>query len=155
MSKELENDEGLRVVPEAEVKEMFDGVKKDVAELTAQMTEDREKTGLDIEQRTDDFAKMAENVEAITDRLEKAERASQQNDRQDTQRNRHITLLRITVHCRASPSRLRRELGPGGRSSGITALAHSRPGRSRPPGPRQGCSRAHHPICYGVAGATA
>jgi len=79
MSKELENDEGLRVVPEAEVKEMFDGVKKDVAELTAQMTEDREKTGLDIEQRTDDFAKMAENVEAITDRLEKAERASQQN----------------------------------------------------------------------------
>ena len=72
-------DDTMEVIPAAEIKEAFDALKGDHAELKRQMASDKEATGVAIEKREDDLQKAMDAVEDHSKRLEDIDKKVAQN----------------------------------------------------------------------------
>jgi len=72
-------DETMEVIPAAEIKEAFDALKGDHAELKRQMASDKEATGMAIEERAGDLQKAVDAVEDHSKRLEDIDKKVAQN----------------------------------------------------------------------------
>jgi HK97 family phage major capsid protein len=69
----------LNVIPETEIKGLFEGLKSDVATLRGQMETDRQTTGLAIEKRADDLQKALDAVSDFSSRMDELVRKVDQN----------------------------------------------------------------------------
>ena len=75
----MDSNEEIKVYPKAEVDAAMDGIKSDVATLTAQMAENKEATGLEIEKRGDDLKTALDAVEGFSERMDEVSKKVEAN----------------------------------------------------------------------------